>query len=154
MNSAVLLFVTCVASATIFVNAYDSFEDNLEQWTAQCISETGANYEIIEAERNGADINDERVKCFHACMAIKMGVMSYDGTVDKEKIINFIPHYVSDEQRMEIMRQRASCVNMVGPNPCGTADLIFRCIRPATARYTSPQEHGKNVYYFFSVKRT
>ncbi|XP_034944482.1 uncharacterized protein [Chelonus insularis] len=92
-----------------------------------CANTTEVDGEVLKAWVNRQPVDDDRLKCFLACVMKAVGTMNEDGQIIPEKIIAQISMHTHDrETKVESIE---ICSIKRGKDDCETAFLVATCLR-------------------------
>ncbi|KAF7990213.1 hypothetical protein HCN44_000018 [Aphidius gifuensis] len=124
MNTSSVILVFCALAITMVVGNHEKFHEAI----AKCKEELSIDDEMFENHKKNHFISeDPKLKCWGACLMKKMGTMTNEGVVMKEKAIEMIP--ADMKNRDKLMEAIETCSIKSGADECETASMVHKCIK-------------------------
>ncbi|XP_049826327.1 general odorant-binding protein 56d-like [Aethina tumida] len=124
---AIVVAVLVIALAGLSKQQEDqaALQQKLLEYRDQCLTETGANKDVVIKADNGEfDDNDQKLKCFAKCFYQKQGYINDDGSLKTDVVEARIPASANKEESLAVIRK---CEALKGADSCDTAYVIHKC---------------------------
>ncbi|XP_038208178.1 general odorant-binding protein 69a-like [Zerene cesonia] len=119
----------CIVILACGVNAHNvhlssAQKEKVQQYTAECVKESGVKSEIIAEAKKGQVSEDDGFKKFIFCFFQKSGIVSSEGKLNMEVALSKLPAGIDKAAASKLLEE---CKNKKGKDMVDTTFEIFKC---------------------------
>nr|AHA39268.1 odorant-binding protein 3 [Monochamus alternatus] len=131
MRATTEIFLIVGVCAALVSGMSDEMKDLLDSLHAQCLSDTGANEDLISKAQKGEFTEDEKLKCYMKCIFDETGLFGDDGQIDIDGMIAMLP----DEIREPFSPTVRKCGGLLSGSPCQQSFMLYKCCFDEAPQY-------------------
>ncbi|XP_017783320.1 PREDICTED: uncharacterized protein LOC108567400 [Nicrophorus vespilloides] len=138
MSNVAVFFILAFATTGIYcsdTNVPPVFQDIAKSLRASCLTETGANEDVVNAVFKGEFSTDKQMWCYFKCILEKMGRLNGD-TINFKLYIDGFPDDIRDIYAPSVIHCKDA---PVGADMCETVFLFNKCL----------YEYDPKVFFIF-----
>ncbi|CAH4030981.1 general odorant-binding protein 56d-like [Pieris brassicae] len=107
-------------------------KEKVQQYTVECIKETGVKTELIEEAKKGQLSDDGGFKKFLLCFFQKTGMLTSDAKLNTEVALSKLPPGIDKAAASKLLDE---CKAKKGKDSADTAYEIFKCYYGGTKQH-------------------